>query len=82
LKSGARIHLIYVEDELRKHVYNTNIKILEIEIYLRYLQRTNNNFFEITESLKDIVRQVRALFHGVHTLKIVTVKMKTRIPLL
>jgi hypothetical protein len=33
------------------------------EIYLRYLQRTNNNFFEITESLKDIVRQVRALFH-------------------
>jgi hypothetical protein len=33
------------------------------EIYLRYLQRTNNNLFEITESLKDIVREVRELFH-------------------
>jgi CRISPR/Cas system-associated exonuclease Cas4 (RecB family) len=30
IKTGARIHLIYVEDDLRKHVYNTNNKILEI----------------------------------------------------
>jgi hypothetical protein len=39
------------------------------EIYLRYLQRTNNIFFEITESLKDIVREVRELFH--HTVGLI-----------
>ena len=32
-------------------------------IYLRYFQTTNIIFFEITESLIDIVREVRELFH-------------------
>ena len=32
-------------------------------IYLRYFQTTNIIFFEITERLIDIVREVRELFH-------------------